>query len=83
MAVRSSPHHQYCDHVPLALMSPHPPNVRRVAQALVHRPTVNRARLLLYVANDCEETFSGTRDAIGPPISSFYSFWVLLGFTWV
>ena len=61
-----------------------PPDVRGVAQALVNHPTVNRARLSLYVANDRQETFFDTRDPTGRPISvSFYSFWVPLGFTWV
>ena len=66
-----------------------PPDVRGVAQALVNHPTVNRARLSLYVANDRQETFltRGTlRVALSPYLSiHFGSHWVLRGFrdTWV
>lgn len=63
--------------------------MRCVAQALVNHPTVNRARLSPYVANDHEETFLTRGTPTGSPspyLSIHFGFYsVLRGFrdSWV
>lgn len=81
LAAPSFPRRHCCDNAPSPRISPHPPSVRWVAQALVNHPTLDRVRLSCFTSQmTCEETFRTRGTLCGVFISSS-SFLFIFGFT--